>query len=68
MGKLEILLNSEEGRFNGLLMICKAKEICMECVYFNKKAKSAYRCRVMSTCIGATLSENVKDYLLKKIN
>lgn len=65
--KLDLLLKSEEGRFKETLEASKAKEVCMNCSYFNPKATTSYRCACIPWCIGVTLSDGVKDYLLKKI-
>ena len=65
MINLEKLTVIDNGRFKNLLSTFKITEECFKCGYFDKSMTNHYRCCVPPICIGGTLSEDVKDYLIK---
>jgi len=58
----------DDGRFKKL---CDALEItkeCAKCQYFAYYENDSYMCAVTPQCIGATLSFEVKSYILWKLD
>lgn len=64
---IDELKNVDNGRVKELLDTFDIKDACFNCGYFNKSKESKYRCAVMPSCIGVTLSEETKEYLLNAI-
>ena len=57
----------DNGRFKSLIESLSVDNTCLNCKSFNEKKDSQYRCRVMGSCIGATLSKDLLSYMLWKI-
>lgn len=55
------------GRFKNLLESVRFKSVCVDCSYFDKSKKHSYRCAVPGQCIGVTISDEVKNYLLENV-
>lgn len=66
--KLEERINIiENGRFKNISELCTIKNICIVCKSFNYKSSESYLCSTTPNCIGTTLSDNLKSYLLMKL-
>lgn len=57
----------DNGRFNKIISALSISEECSRCHIFDSNAADSCRCACIPSCIGVTLSENVKSYLLWKL-
>jgi len=59
------------GRFSKLIDSLQVSDECLKCYYLNPKITDpglGYRCHCIGSCIDATLSDEVKSFLLWKLN
>jgi len=64
----ESVIAVDDGRFAELLRVVGFKDECCRCAYFTGEYsdKMYNRCAVMGRCAGVTLSEDLKEYLMRK--
>jgi len=58
----------DKGRFKDMAEAMNITPECEKCHSFNYKVKNAYLCGVTPKCIGATLRDGLKSYILYKLD
>lgn len=66
--KKEQLYNVDGGRFKPVLSTLGITPECFVCSHFDETKVDEYRCACLGSCIGVTLSERLKEYLLSNID
>jgi len=62
-------INSDNGKHKKLLKKLDIKDECVECYYFSLIPEdNRYKCNVMGSCPGCTLSLEFRDYLMSKLD
>ena len=66
----EELCQVDDGRFKPLIDTLNVTDTCRGCHYFdnNIDKQYSYRCHCLGSCIDATVSRQLKEYLLLRIN
>ena len=57
----------ENGRFYDVIRYLNISDHCGRCSFFDREQPQTYRCACIGSCIGVTLSEKVKSYLIEKL-
>lgn len=54
-------------RFWELINSLEIEDCCENCQTFDKSKGDVYLCAILGTCIGITLSERMKEYLINEL-
>ena len=57
----------DKNRFSDLAGLLDFQDCCLECHVFDSVAEDDYRCAMLGTCPGITLSEDIKQYIIRKL-
>ena len=67
----EKLCQIENGRFKKIIECISVVDRCEDCFTFNNDCEDSYdhtyKCKRIPSCIGITLSENMKGYLIQEL-
>lgn len=62
----ERLRSLEDHRFAKIIDALAVTDECEKCVYFDRAATQHYMCAIAGTCIGQTLRDELKSYMIAK--
>ena len=63
----ERVASIEKNRFADLAGLLDFEDNCLECNEFDSTLPESFRCAMLGSCPGITLSEELKQYIIRKL-